>query len=71
MKLDRSTLVRNMKPLFENKLIKDISGEKNRDRKLVLSKSGLGRLKTARPLWEKAQRNIKGIIGGKYQDGGI
>jgi DNA-binding MarR family transcriptional regulator len=69
MKLDRSTLVRNMKPLFEIKLIDDTAGKENRDRRLILTKSGLKRLETAKPLWERAQMDIKGIIGERHLTG--
>ncbi|MDR3200811.1 MAG: MarR family winged helix-turn-helix transcriptional regulator [Spirochaetales bacterium] len=63
MRLERSTLVRNMKPLFQAGLLMDSSPDGSRDRKLRLTRAGYKCLKTAVPLWEKTQMKLKGRIG--------
>jgi DNA-binding MarR family transcriptional regulator len=63
MRLERSTLVRNMKPLFSAGLLADSSPDGSRDRQLQLTKAGDKCVKTAVPLWEKTQRKIKKYIG--------
>jgi DNA-binding MarR family transcriptional regulator len=63
MRLERTTLVRNIKPLFETGLIQDESNGNARNRQLVITDAGYARLKTARPLWKKAQQNLKKYLG--------
>ena len=58
MKLERTTLIRNIKPLSDARLIQDLSREGKRNRKLTLTKTGLAALKTARKLWKKAQAGL-------------
>jgi DNA-binding MarR family transcriptional regulator len=63
MHLERTTLVRNMKPVFSAGLITDSSIDGSRDRQLTLTQAGYACLETAVPLWEKTQAEIKKIIG--------
>jgi DNA-binding MarR family transcriptional regulator len=63
MRLERTTLVRNMKPLFAAGLVGDDPLEGSRVRPLSLTDAGRAALETAGPLWEKTQTDIKGIIG--------
>jgi hypothetical protein len=63
MRLERSTLVRNMKPLFPAGLLMDSAPDGSRDRQLLVTKAGYTCLKTAVPLWEKTQLKIKSHIG--------
>jgi DNA-binding MarR family transcriptional regulator len=65
MKLERTTLIRNIKPLIEAGLIQDLSEERERDRQLTVTKSGLVTLEAAQKLWEKAQAGFKKHIGEK------
>lgn len=63
MRLERSTLVRNLKPLQKAGYIKDISKDSERNRKLILDASGESLLKMADPLWMKAQETVKARLG--------
>lgn len=59
MGLERTTLVRTLKPLFAKNLIKDISKEGTRKRKLKLTQNGKELLNKANPLWGQAQKTIE------------
>ena len=61
--LDRSTLVRNLKPLLERELIVDLAKENARNHKFMVSEKGLALLEEANPRWEKAQEEIKAYLG--------
>jgi len=63
MKLERTTLIRNLKPLIEAGLIQDLSEEGERNRQLTLTEAGLATLEAAQKLWEKAQAGFKTHIG--------
>lgn len=63
VRLDRTTLVRNLKPLEEKELISDISQKGTRNRQLVLSEKGKETLKKAIPLWEEAQNYVEQYLG--------
>jgi len=64
MVMDRTTLLRAMKPLQREDLLKSGAGEAD-PRQLVfsLSSAGLRRLKEALPLWNKAQEAFESEIG--------
>jgi DNA-binding MarR family transcriptional regulator len=55
IRLDRTTLVRNLKSLEERGFITDIAAKGSRNRQLKLTESGLEVLEAAEPLWLKAQ----------------
>ncbi len=59
MRLDRSTLVRNLKPLMEAGFVEDIAREGTRNRQLRLTAGGEVVLNRADPLWEQAQKGIE------------
>ena len=63
MKLERTTLVRNIRPLVEKGLIKDLAKEGGRDRQLIVTRKGNEILEAARKLWKKAQAGLKTHIG--------
>jgi DNA-binding MarR family transcriptional regulator len=65
MKLDRTTLVRNIKPLVEMGLLQDLAEEGGRDRQLTVTALGIKSLEIAQQRWEKAQAGLKKHIGGK------
>jgi DNA-binding MarR family transcriptional regulator len=69
MSLERTTLVRTMKPLFVKGLINDLSGEGERDRQLVATESGRRCLESARTLWKQAQQKMRQYIGGEKISG--
>jgi DNA-binding MarR family transcriptional regulator len=63
VRLDRTTIVRNLKPLEERELITDISPKGARNRQLKLTTKGLGVLEIAAPLWSEAQKFIEQYLG--------
>lgn len=64
MGLERSTLVRNLRPLFEAGLIEDRSAAGSRNRQLHLTRSGKKVLTKGGPLWDGAQREFEEKLGG-------
>lgn len=61
--LERTTVVRTIKPLVESGLVVDISSDNERNRKLTLTKAGKEKMEEALPLWENAQNFIKKQLG--------
>lgn len=65
VRLDRTTLVRNLKPLEQKGLISDISKAGNRNRQLILTERGKETLTEAIPLWMKAQDYVEQYLGAE------
>lgn len=63
MRLDRTTMVRNLKPLMEKDYMIDMASNGKRDRQLQLTPRGLQTLKEATVLWEMAQEQIEVYLG--------
>lgn len=64
---DRTTLTRNLKPLEREGLLTVTRGADKRSRRIVISDKGVDVLKTALPLWQKAQDTIvSGIGDGRF-----
>lgn len=63
IRLDRTTLVRNLKPLEESDLVMDVSTAGSRNRKLKLTNKGVEAYKSAEILWEKAQSFLEEYLG--------
>jgi DNA-binding MarR family transcriptional regulator len=63
IKLDRTTLVRNLKPLEAALLVTDISPEHARNRMLQLTSEGIQKCDEAKALWDEAQEFIIQKIG--------
>lgn len=63
--LDRTTLVRNLKPLEQRGLILDVAKSSARDRQLTLSESGKEVLTQATSLWRQAQAYIEQYMGAE------
>jgi DNA-binding MarR family transcriptional regulator len=61
--LERTTLVRNIKPLLERGYVQDSSRAEARDCRLSVTALGREVLTVAMPLWEKAQKGIDDKIG--------
>jgi DNA-binding MarR family transcriptional regulator len=61
--LERTTLVRNIKPLLERGYAQDASRPEARDCRLSVTAIGRGLLSVATPLWKKAQKGIDDKIG--------
>lgn len=68
IRLDRTTLVRNLKPLEKNGLIEDISKEGSRNRQLKLTVKGIDAYKNAEELWRKAQNFLDEYLGKDNMD---
>jgi len=64
--MDRTTLLRGLKPLQREDLIRSAAGEAD-PRQLVfsLSLAGERRLKQAKPLWAKAQEQFESAMGAR------
>lgn len=63
MRLDRTTLVRNLKPLEKMGLVKDISEEGTRNRQLMLTEKGKAHYEQGEELWQKAQGFLENYLG--------
>ena len=63
LRLDRTTLVRNLKPLEQEGFIIDDSKKGTRDRQLRLSTSGRERYQSALTLWNEVQNHVEQQIG--------
>ncbi|GKU24944.1 MarR family winged helix-turn-helix transcriptional regulator [Clostridium folliculivorans] len=63
IRLDRTTLVRNLKPLEERGYIDDIAIEGTRNRQLKLTDKGKEVYKSAEVLWNKAQSYLDDYLG--------
>lgn len=61
--LERTTLVRTLKPLFDKKLIEDISETTQRNRQIKITQKGKEVLAKGKPLWKQAQKEIEDKIG--------
>lgn len=61
--LERTTLVRNLKPLFLRGFIEDISITGTRNRQIQLTTNGIAVLDICDSLWEKAQKGVEDKIG--------
>lgn len=63
MRLDRSTLVRALRPLVASGLIEDQAAQGTRNRSLVLTKKGNKTLLKGGALWDEAQRGVEEKLG--------
>lgn len=63
MGLERTTLVRTMKPLSERGLIADLAAAKSRNSLLSLTEDGVAVMDCAAVLWEGAQSSVRAHMG--------
>lgn len=63
MGLERTTLVRTMKPLSERGLIADLAEAKSRNSLLSLTEDGIAVMSRAAELWEGAQSSVRAHMG--------
>ncbi|MDK2935101.1 MAG: MarR family winged helix-turn-helix transcriptional regulator [Eubacteriaceae bacterium] len=63
IRLDRTTLVRNLKPLEQQGLIHDIAQSGTRNRQLCLTAAGREKIEQADAYWELAQKQIETQLG--------
>ncbi|WP_103042136.1 MarR family winged helix-turn-helix transcriptional regulator [Paenibacillus polymyxa] len=64
MRLDRTTLVRNLKALEQSGYVEDTSAEGSRNRCLTLTERGKALYNDAAVLWEEAQLFLQESLGG-------
>ena len=63
MRIDRTTLNRNMKPMAEAALIAINPGNDSRTRHVLLTEAGRAAMKQAWSLWREAQASLKEYLG--------
>jgi DNA-binding MarR family transcriptional regulator len=63
MRIDRTTLNRNMKPLADNGLININPGQDPRTRQVVMTQKGTDITDKAWQLWNKAQASVEDYLG--------
>lgn len=68
LRLDRSTLVRNLRPLLAAGLIEDRSLSGTRKRRLHLTKAGEDVIAKGQPFWDSAQRELEEKLGKKNME---
>lgn len=61
--VDRTTLTRNLRPLQRDGLVWLSDGADNRSKTLSITSLGRDVLKTAQPLWRKAERLLRRDVG--------
>ena len=61
--MERSTLTRNLRPLEKRGYVELAPERRYRSRVLTLTSAGRAALVSALPLWEGAQRKLKGRVG--------
>lgn len=62
IRLERTTLVRNLKPLEKNGLISITAEKTSQAYRVQITESGLQSLEAAGPYWNKAQQCIKELL---------
>ena len=67
LELERTTLVRTLKPVLARQLVADAPEPGRRSRALTLTGEGRTLLEQARPLWRAAQEDVERRLG----EGGI
>jgi DNA-binding MarR family transcriptional regulator len=63
LQMERSTLTRNLRPLEKRGYVELAPERRYRSRVLTLTPAGRAALLAALPLWERAQRKLKGRMG--------
>lgn len=61
--LERSTLVRTLKPLIEAGYVQDLSGQSQRNRILHLTETGMEKVRAGKVIWEDLQVSIEEKLG--------
>lgn len=64
-RLDRTTLVRNLKPMFAAEWIMDEANPGNRRNRLRITEKGLERIQAGKQCWQTAQDSLQQRIGGE------
>lgn len=64
VQLERSTLVRNLRPLLEKGYLTDHAKTGARNHQYALSEAGKALLRRAEPCWDAAQAELRAYLGG-------
>jgi len=67
--MERTTLTRNLALLEKVGLVSIEPGDDRRERNISITEKGAGLLEKAFPLWQQAQREVVGLIGGDKIEG--
>jgi len=62
--MDRTTLVRNLKPLEQSGFVAQGAGARGNERAISLTAEGRAVLQRARPLWRRAEKEVRALLGG-------
>lgn len=65
VKLERTTVTRNIRPLFEMGLIQDLSEDGERDRRMRLTETGLARREECARRWSCVQQRLEETLGAE------
>lgn len=68
MGLERTTLVRTIKPLIERGLIHDLAPAKSRNKLLSLTEDGWALMDYASSLWDEAQAAVIAYMGADQME---
>lgn len=68
MKMDRTTLTRNLKPLERRGLLRLSSGSDRRSRSIAITADGEKLLTEAIPLWQGVQERLVSALGSEAAD---
>ena len=68
LRLERTTVVRNLKPMVDAGWIHDDAHPGRRDRRLRVTSDGISLLQAAKPLWEKAQKRVEHHLGTELME---
>lgn len=63
VRLDRTTLVRNLKNLHIAGWIYDEANPGNRKSKICLTESGMDKIRIAKGYWQQAQKSVEAAVG--------
>lgn len=63
MKMDASTLTRNMRPLLETGWLRQEPGPDRRSQSVTITEAGRRKWTEAREHWKQAQQYINGVLG--------
>lgn len=61
--MDRTTLVRNLKPLEQSGFVAQGAGARGNERAVSLTAEGRAVLQRARPLWSRAEKEVRAALG--------
>ena len=61
--MDRTTLVRNLKPLEQAGFVAQGAGARGNERAVSLTAEGRAVLQRARPLWSRAEKEVRAALG--------